>query len=92
MKKIYSELARIQKELKAPKNKFNKFGQYAYRNAEGILEAVKPLLNGLALIVTDELVYIGTRYYIKATAKLTDGEESRQVSRIQNLIIRPDCL
>ena len=76
MKKIYSELARIQQELKAPKNKWNKFGQYAYRNAESILEAVKPLLNGLALIVTDELVYIGTRYYIKATAKLTDGEET----------------
>ena len=75
MKKIYSELARIQQELKAPKNKWNKFGQYAYRNAESILEAVKPLLNGLALIVTDELVFIGTRYYIKATAKLTDGEE-----------------
>lgn len=79
MKKIYSELARIQQELKAPKNKWNKFGQYAYRNAEGILEAVKPLLNGLVLIVTDDLVYIGTRYYIKATAKLTDGEDEVSV-------------
>ena len=76
MKKIYSELARIQKELKAPKNMFNRFGNYKYRNAEGILEAVKPLLNGLALIVTDELVLIGARYYIKATAKLTDGEDT----------------
>jgi len=75
MKKIYSELARIQQELKAPKNMFNRFGNYKYRNAEGILEAVKPLLNGLALIVSDELVFIGSRYYIKATAKLTDGEE-----------------
>ena len=76
MKKIYSELARIQQELKAPKNLYNKFGNYKYRNAEGILEAVKPLLNGLALLVNDDIVQIGDRYYIKATATLTDGEES----------------
>ena len=76
MKKIYSELARIQHELNAPKNLFNKFGNYYYRNAEGILAAVKPLLNGLALIVNDEPMMIGERYYIKATATLTDGEES----------------
>lgn len=76
MKKIYSELARIQQELKAPKNLYNSFGKYKYRNAEGILEAVKPLLNGLALIINDELSYIGNRYYIKATATLTDGEDS----------------
>lgn len=76
MKKIYSELARIQRDLKAPKNLFNKFGNYAYRNAEGILEAVKPLLNGLALIINDEPVIIGDRFYIKARVTLTDGEES----------------
>ena len=76
MKKIYSELARIQHELNAPKTLFNKFGQYYYRNAEGILAAVKPLLNGLALIVNDEPMMVGERYYIKATATLTDGEES----------------
>ena len=76
MKKIYSELARIQHELNAPKTLFNKFGQYYYRNAEGILAAVKPLLNGLALIVNDEPVLIGDRFYIKATVTLTDGEES----------------
>ena len=76
MKKIYGELARIQKELKAPKNLFNKFGNYNYRNAEGILEAVKPLLNDLALIINDEPVVIGERYYVKATVTITDGEES----------------
>lgn len=76
MKKIFSELSRIQRELKAPKNLFNKFGGYYYRNAEGILEAVKPMLNGLALIINDEPVLVGDRYYIKATATLTDGEES----------------
>lgn len=74
--KIYGQLAKIQQELKAPKNLFNKFGNYAYRNAEGILEAVKPLLGGLALIINDEPVMIGERYYIKATATLTDGAES----------------
>ena len=76
MKKIYSELSRIQQELKAPKNLYNKFGNYKYRNAEGILEAVKPLLNGLALIINDQPVLVGERYYIKATATLTDGEDS----------------
>lgn len=76
MNKIYSELSRIQQELKAPKNLYNSFGKYKYRNAEGILESVKPLLNGLSLIINDELTYIGNRYYIKATVTLTNGEES----------------
>ena len=76
MKKIYSELARIQRELRAPKNLYNKFGNYSYRNAEGILEAVKPLLNGLVLVIDDCPVIVGDRYYIQATATLTDGEES----------------
>lgn len=73
---IINELARIQKELKAPKNLYNKFGNYKYRNAEGILESVKPLLNGLAIIINDEPIRIGDRYYIKATVTLTNGEES----------------
>lgn len=80
MKKIYQELARIQKELKAPKNLYNDFGKYSYRNAEGILEAVKPLLNGLVLLLGDEIELIGSRYYVKATATLTDGEDSISVS------------
>ena len=76
MKKIYSELSRIQKELKVPKNLYNQFGKYKYRNAEGILEAVKPQLNGYVLIINDEPVMIGDRFYIKATVTMTDGEES----------------
>lgn len=76
MKKIIAELARIQQGLKAPKNLYNKFGGYYYRNAEGILEAVKPLLGDLVLIINDEPVIIGSRVYIKATVTLTDGEES----------------
>ena len=76
MKEIYKKLSEIQKELKAPKNLYNSFGKYSYRNAEGILEAVKPMLNGLALIINDEPVLIGNRFYIKATVTLTDGDES----------------
>ena len=76
MAKIYAKLAKIQRELKAPKNLWNKFGAYYYRNAEGILEAVKPMLGDMALIISDEPVMIGERFYIKATVTLTDGEES----------------
>lgn len=74
--KIYEKLSKIQQELKAPKNLYNKFGNYYYRNAEGILNAVKPLLNGMCLLITDEPIMVGERYYIKATATLTDGSES----------------
>ena len=73
---IYNELSRIQRELKAPKNLYNSFGKYHYRNAEGILEGVKPLLNGLVLVINDEPVMVGERYYIRATVTLTDGKES----------------
>ena len=77
---IYTELSRIQQELKAPKNLYNSFGKYKYRNAEGILEAVKPLLNGLCLLLSDKINYIGNRYYVEATATLTNGEESVSVT------------
>ena len=80
MKKIYQELNRIQQELKAPKNLYNSFGKYKYRNAEGILEAVKPLLNGLVLLLNDDIEYIGDRYYVRATVTLTDGDEGISVS------------
>jgi len=69
-KGVIGELARIQKELKAPKNQLNKFGGYKYRSAEDILEGVKKVLNGCALLVRDEIVMIGERYYVKATAEL----------------------
>ena len=77
MAKIYAELSRIQKGLKAPKSKYNSFGKYYYRSAEDILESVKPMLSdGLSLIINDEPVMIGDRFYIKATVTLTDGSES----------------
>ncbi len=67
-------LIKIQQALKAPKNQYNKFGDYHFRSAEDILEAVKPLLKEakLALIMVDDLILIGDRYYVKSTAKLFD--------------------
>ena len=76
---LQKKLAKIQKELKAPKNQFNKFGGYKYRSCEDILEAVKPLLDGAVLIISDEIDCIGERYYIRATAILSDGEEKIEV-------------
>lgn len=66
------ELITIQSELKAPKSQFNKFGGYKYRKAEDILEAVKPLLakQKCTLIITDDVVLIGSRIYVKATATI----------------------
>lgn len=71
------KLMEVQKKLKAPKGQFNKFGGYYYRSCEDILEAAKPLCveAGLLLTVSDEVVMIGERYYVKATAKVTDGTQ-----------------
>ncbi len=69
-------LSDIQQKLKAPKGQTNNFGKYKYRSCEDIVEAVKPLLekHRLALILSDELVNIGDRYYIKAEAKIIKGD------------------
>lgn len=68
----------VQSQLKAPKNQRNDFGGFNYRSCEDILEAVKPLLKaeGLCLTITDDIVMLGDRFYVKATATLTDGERS----------------
>ncbi|MDO8234015.1 ERF family protein [Citrobacter werkmanii] len=71
---FYERLASIQEHLNAPKNQYNSFGKYKYRSCEDILEGVKPLLKGLFLSISDEIVLIGDRYYVKATATITDGE------------------
>lgn len=73
-------LVRIQKELKAPKSQYNSFGKYNYRNAEDILEAVKPLLEDAILTINDDVVEIGGRVYVKATATLTDKTMSVSAS------------
>lgn len=67
------QLNRIQKELKAPKNQRNTFGNYNYRSAEDILEAVKPLLGESILTLSDDIVSEGGRVYVRATATLRDG-------------------
>jgi len=68
-------LNEIQKSLKVPKGQENKFGGFHYRSCEDILEAVKPFLGFSTLTISDEIVQIGERYYVKATAMLKDGEE-----------------
>lgn len=68
-------LAEFQSKLKAPKGQVNKFGNYKYRSAEDIVEAVKPIINekGFFLTLSDEIVQVGERIYVKATAKLSNG-------------------
>lgn len=76
---IVNKLSSIQKQLKAPKSQFNKFGNYNYRNCEDILEALKPLMDDdTSLTLSDELINIGDRYYIKATATLYHKDEKLQ--------------
>ncbi len=80
--KIVEILSQIQAELKAPKGQLNKFGNYKYRSCEDIVEAVKPLLaahNG-TLTISDEMVQLGDRYYVKATAVISIGDEMRATS------------
>lgn len=69
------ELNTIQSLLKVPKEQYNKFGNYKYRNCEDILEAVKPLLfsQSCTLTISDEIVMIGTRYYVRATATIKNA-------------------
>ena len=72
---FWEKVGAIQSELKAPKGQRNDFGKYNYRSCEDIFEAVKPLLAKYGLILTcgDELVEVGGRIYVKATARIFDG-------------------
>lgn len=76
------KLINIQRDLKAPKNMYNSFGKYNYRNCEGILEAVKPLLarEGCTLKLSDKVVNVGDRYYIEATATISDGNATESAT------------
>jgi len=73
-----NKLAEIQAKVKAPKGQFNSFGKYNYRSAEDILEAVKQVVNpmGYSITISDTIINVGDRYYIKATATLTNGKET----------------
>jgi hypothetical protein len=70
-------MEKIQQELKAPKGNFNSFGKYKYRSCEDIVEAAKPVLfkHGCYLNLSDEMVMLGDRFYIKATAMVMQGKE-----------------
>ena len=73
---IHEKLQGIQSSLKAPKGQTNKFGGYSYRSAEDILTAVKPLLDewNCTLVISDDVVEVGGRVYVKAMARLADTE------------------
>lgn len=85
MQQVYSlheSLLYIQGNLKAPKDKENTFGGYKYRSCESILNALKPLLQktNTTLVLSDEIVHIGDRFYLKATATLSDGTDASIVT------------
>ena len=83
---LIQKLNVIQTKLKAPKNQWNEFGKYSYRNCEDILESVKPLLNETrtSLTLSDEMISIGNRNYVKATATLYDNESDAVIEVTAN--------
>ena len=81
---IYEKLLSVQAQLKAPKSQYNSFGKYNYRNCEDILEAVKPICKEFNALVwlSDEIVLIGDRYYVKATASFVDVENGEKLTAV----------
>ncbi|NFM26202.1 recombinase [Clostridium sporogenes] len=78
---VYEKLMNVQATLKAPKSQYNSFGKYSYRSCEDILESLKPLLkeNKAIVNITDEIIEINSRFYIKATATFIDIEKGDKV-------------
>ena len=79
---VYEKLMQVQSELKAPKSQFNSFGKYNYRSCEDILEGVKPLLLKVkaTLTISDEIVQVADRIYVKATSTFTDIENGESIT------------
>ena len=79
---VYEKLIAIQSELKAPKSQYNNFGKYAYRNCEDILESLKPLLkeHKSAIYISDEIVTVLERFYVKATVTFIDAETGEKIT------------
>lgn len=84
MENFKARVCSAQAALKAPKGQYNSFGKYKYRSCEDILEAAKPLCTslGLVLTITDEIVLVGERYYVKSTATLRDTESEETLSNV----------
>ena len=78
---VYEKLLAVQSELKAPKGQYNSFGKYNYRSCEDIMESVKPILakKKAIILLCDELVMVGNRFYVKAAATFVDAEEGGSV-------------
>jgi hypothetical protein len=78
---VYAKLAKVQAELKAPKNQYNSFGKYKYRSCEDILEAVKPICHKhqAVLVLSDDVIALNNRFYVKATATFIDIETGESV-------------
>lgn len=78
---VYEKLKVVQQRLVAPKSQYNSFGKYNYRNCEDILEGAKPILNeiNVALVISDELVQVGERYYIQSKVKFIDCESGESI-------------
>ena len=78
---VYLKLLNVQSELKAPKSQYNSFGKYKYRSCEDILEALKPILNKnkATVIISDDILFVEGRHYIKATVKFIDTENGEMV-------------
>jgi hypothetical protein len=79
---LRQKLTKVQSELKAPKNQRNNFGGYQYRNCEDILESLKPILlkHELFMSISDEIVEVGNRIYVKATVRVFDDSNEESVS------------
>lgn len=87
-----NKLVELQRRLKAPKDKKNSFGGYSYRSAEGILEALKPLLTstGTVLTLDDDIVDIGNRVYVRATRTLWNGEDGIPIASVKAFRREPE--
>ena len=79
---VYAKLMNVQSQLKCNKSQYNSFGKYNYRSCEDIVESVKPLLKkeGLLLTLSDEIVNIADRFYVKATATVIDTVDEKSIS------------
>jgi len=77
---VFSALTEIQKKLVAKKSKFNGFGKYNYRSAEDIFEGLKLVLGDCSVTISDDIIQVADRIYVKSTATIHCGHESHSVS------------